>query len=352
MFPNVASWRKYADGYDHEDFDVIQLRSGLIIGGRFPDDPKRTAEAVSIAEAKQWLAAGDGSKPYFLRLSLNLPHTPVIVSEPYDRSVPIESIRIPRETETAPADLPEWLLERTQGNSGSKQLSRGETLRARQYYYGAVEYVDSLLAEFLGWLDARGDLKNTIVVFVSDHGVHLGDFGLFQKLTFFEPSVRVPFMIRYDGVIPAGKVYDTPVGIESLLPTVLELAGLAVPEDTVSLAGPLRAGAEPPARPVFSTVTTSSLKKRTGEYHAMVRDDDWKLTLTFEFDEKLGFAPKGNGDGFLVNLSSDPFERVNRFQDPGAAVKRERLVLALRQHFVNARPELPDQTTQAAETGR
>jgi len=351
MFPEAVSWGEYADIYDPGEFDVIQLQSKLIIGGRFPDDPKRTAEAISIAEAKHWLAAGDGSKPYFLRLSLNLPHTPVVVPEPFDRSVPIESIRIPSETETPPNDLPDWLLKRTHGISGSRQFPRDKTLRARQYYYGAVEYVDSLLAEFIGWLEARGDLENTIVVFVSDHGVHLGDFGLFQSLTFFEPSVRVPFMIRYDGVIPAGKVYNTPVGTESLLPTVMELAGLAVPDQTSSLAGPLRAGAEPPPRPVFSTVTTSSIKKRSSDYHAMVRDGDWKLMLTFGFDPRLGFSPKGEGDGFLVNLDSDPFERVNRFQDPNAAAIRERLTLALRQHLIDAKPELSDQSAEAVDTG-
>jgi arylsulfatase A-like enzyme len=348
MFPDAASWGSYAKQYDHADFDVIRMRSGLIIGGRFPEDPKRSAEAVSIAEARRWLAAGDSSKPYFLRLSLNLPHTPVIVPRPFDRSVAIESIRIPPETEAPPADLPEWLVKRTQGVSGAAPVPRRDVLRARQYYYGAVEYVDSLLVEFMSWLGARGDLENTIVVFVSDHGVHLGDFGLFQKLTFFEPSVRVPFMIRYDGVIPAGQVIETPVGVETLVPTVMELAGLDVPEHTTSLAASLRAGTEPPAQPVISTVTTSSLKRHSGEYHAMVRDGDWKLTLTFVYDPKRGFAPKGDGDGFLVNLADDPFERSNRKRDPKAAAVRKRLALALEAHLADAVPEALDPARPSA----
>jgi arylsulfatase A-like enzyme len=339
MWPEALTWDRYHPPHDEAEYDVVKLNSKLILGGRFPADPKETAEAVSLAEAKTWLESGDTAKPYFLRLSFNLPHAPVVVPEPFDRRIDEDAIRFSEDTAGLPDAAPGWIADRLYRTRRADQLSPSDLKKARRYYYGAVAYVDSLIGDLLAWLEPRGLLEHTIVVFTSDHGVHLGDYGLVQKQTFFEPAVRVPFLFWYAGVVKAGKSYSLPVGTSALLPTVLGLAGLEVPAGSVSLAGPLTAGHEPTARPLFSTLTLSSLRSISPEYHAMVRDGDWKLTLTFEFNDEHGFRLHGDGDGYLVNLREDPSERNNLYGTEDAAKVREHLTAALAGHLKQALPE-------------
>jgi len=79
----------------------------------------------------------------------------------------------------------------------------------------AVAFLDWLCGEFLDWMEARGLLENLVIAFCSDHGNHLGDFGLLQKQTFFDPSVNVPYLFWAPDRIGAGRVFETPVGITS-----------------------------------------------------------------------------------------------------------------------------------------
>jgi arylsulfatase A-like enzyme len=71
----------------------------------------------------------------------------------------------------------------------------GEQIRKiRRHYYGLTSLTDHLFGDLLKWMRERGLLDNTIVVFMSDHGTHLADFGMFRKQTFFDPVLNVPLV--------------------------------------------------------------------------------------------------------------------------------------------------------------
>ncbi|MBS1879670.1 MAG: sulfatase-like hydrolase/transferase [Actinobacteria bacterium] len=309
----------YAERWRQGEFDVVQYPPEpypWVLAGRFPGSWAETAEARVVAAGKAWLEEATSSPaPFFLRLSFNGPHTPVAPPAPWDTCIDPGEIAL-----TGPAGLPSgsppWLRDLA-AIAASSRLSDRELRRARQAYYGEVAFLDWLIAELLEWMDARGLLENLLVVFCSDHGNHLGDFGLLQKQTFFEPSVNVPYIFWGPGLVARREPVPTPVGIIGLLPTVLDLLGLELPRDLrpLSAAATLRDGAEPAAVPVLSELMPLP-EVRLGERFALVREGSWKLSARLgpELDELL-----------LVDLASDPEERRNRAGDQSARAVRDRL---------------------------
>jgi arylsulfatase A-like enzyme len=96
-------------------------------------------------------------------------------------------------------------------------------------YYACISFTDENLGLLLDTLDRTKLWKNTVVVFLSDNGWHLGDHGgLWSKLTLFEDGTRVPLIFAGAGV-PHGKVVTQPVELLDVYPTLVELSGLPAP---------------------------------------------------------------------------------------------------------------------------
>lgn len=309
----------YASRWDEGEFDVVKYPPEpfpWVLGGRFPRPWTETAEARVVEHGKRWLSGiGATDEPFFLRLSLHGPHTPVAPPAPWDTTVDADALPVPVPV-GPPAGSPPWLADLAR-TAASSRLSDSALRRARQAYYGETAFIDWLVGELLGWMDDRGLLENLVVVFCSDHGCHLGDFGLLQKQTFFDPVVNVPYVFWGPDRIAARAPVEVPVGIVGLLPTLLGLAGLAAPTglEVLSLAPTLTGPADPPAAPVFSEFTPIA-EVREDDRLAMVRDGDWKLSL------RLGPEPD---EALLVNLASDPFEQRNLADDRAARPTRDRL---------------------------
>jgi hypothetical protein len=95
-------------------------------------------------------------------------------------------------------------------------------------YYAAVSYIDALVGRLLDALEAEGLADNTIVVFWSDHGFHLGDHGQWAKLTNFEYATRIPLLIKVPDM-PESQQIDALVESVDIYPTLVELCGLPMP---------------------------------------------------------------------------------------------------------------------------
>ncbi len=212
----------------------------LMDWGTFPheDQDKGDWEVASWAvEQLQSLAKND-EQPFFLAAGFFLPHVPCYVTQKWYDMYPEESLILPPilagdRNDTSESSwyihwfLPEprtsWLKE----NDQLKNLTRS--------YLASVSFVDSQVGRVLDQLDASGFADDTIVVLWSDHGYHLGEKAVSGKNTLWRHSTRVPLIISVpDGLtefdVPAAVASDQPAELLDLYPTLVELAGLPVPE--------------------------------------------------------------------------------------------------------------------------
>ncbi|MFN7340096.1 MAG: sulfatase [Opitutia bacterium] len=170
-------------------------------------------------------------------------------------------------------------------------------------YAASVEAVDANFGRLMGALGSLGLDRDTLVIFTSDNG---GMPGLVAPLRgskglLYEGGIRVPGAARWPGVIPAGKVLESPVLGMDFFPTALEAAGVALPKDQpmdgVSLLPALRSGSPLSARPLFWHFPCYIGK---GEPMSLMRDGDFKLIHKFA-------GPTYE----LYNLREDPSEGRN-----------------------------------------
>ncbi len=307
VLSDQVSYFKYNDQFNPDDFGAVTYPPepyGWIFGGRFPGGADQTSEAKSVAAAKSWLEDRSGEEPFLLRVSFNGPHTPAVPPEPFDTIINGDHIVFPPEVESITQGESDWIASSLRPMADLNRLTQTQISAMRRYYYGEVAYLDSLIEELTDWMGVCGFLDNTIVMFVSDHGAHLGDHLLVQKQTFYEPSVTVPCFITHTQTVNGGQVVETPVETRWLLPTLLELSGLSAPDhlSNCSMSIPLAGGVEPPSVPVFSEFTLGSFGIRHDDRLVMVRDGNWKLSMCLD--------PTPH-DSALYNLGTDPFELTN-----------------------------------------
>lgn len=321
----------YSEQHDESQHNVLKYPQDIypwIFGGKFPAPAEETAEARVVDQALQWLEDRESEEPFFLRCSFNGPHTPVAPPAPFDELISPDSITLPAAAETRPEGCPDWITEELARSASSDPMSAQEIQRMRQCYYGEVAYLDTQFGRLLDQMKKKGHLDNCIVVYLSDHGTHLGDYGLVQKQTFFEPVVNVPFIFWAPDRIKSSLRYRTPVEIQSLLPTLLELVGIETAPSScaASLAPSLTDDREPEARPVFSELDLQSFAPNILHQGrlVMVRHNDWKLSVCLD--------PEVH-DAALYDLKSDPHERDNRAADPSCQDQYDALLQLIVNHI-------------------
>jgi iduronate 2-sulfatase len=103
--------------------------------------------------------------------------------------------------------------------------------QCRQAYSAAISFMNVQVGRVLDALDRLGLAGDTVVVLTSDHGYHMGEHGLWQKMSLFEESARVPLLIAAPGASTPGGVAQSPVSQVDLFPTLAELCGVKTPDN-------------------------------------------------------------------------------------------------------------------------
>ena len=182
------------------------------------------------------------TRPFFMMAQFFSDHRPFDPPHQYEHIY--DHVRIPepgtfyddyslraaaaREARMRIADMPDF---HPPGDLTERQRQQWNYQKFMEHFLGTLKAQDDNIGRLLDFLDKSGLAGNTIVIFTGDHGFFLGDHGWFDKRFMYEQALRVPWMIRYPGVVKAGSVSrDWVVNIDNA-PTVLDLAGIPVPDD-------------------------------------------------------------------------------------------------------------------------
>ena len=185
------------------------------------EDAEQT-DGIAAAEAVKFLEDNKG-RPFFLAVGFYRPHTPYVAPKKYFDLYPVDEIALPPPDGRTSAPRPAY------GSAHPEQdaMSDAQRREAIQAYFASVTFMDAQVGRVLEALDRLGLRDSTVVVFLSDHGYHLGEHGLWQKMSLFEESARVPLVIRAPGAKGNGKASPRTVELVDLYPTVLEACGLS-----------------------------------------------------------------------------------------------------------------------------
>ena len=167
--------------------------------------------------------------PFFLKVSFVRPHSP------YDPAP--RFWKLYDDADLPPAVVGGWAARYAPRSDGGRAIWHGDlgpaaVRTARQGYYGAVSHVDDQIGLILEALEKRRWLEETLILFTADHGDMTGDHNLWRKSYAYEPSARIPMLIRWpSGLLsaPRGQVLSQPVELRDVLPALLDAASAPVP---------------------------------------------------------------------------------------------------------------------------
>ena len=179
-------------------------------------DGKVASETIALLEKHK-------DRPFFIAAGFYRPHCPFIAPKKYFDLYPLDRIPAPPFGREALAGAPPAAV---QPNWNLDANIVREAIRA---YYASISFMDAQVGRLLDALDRLGLADNTIIVFASDHGYHLGEGGLWMKQTLFERSARTPLIVAGAGVPAKGRASTRVVEFVDIYPTLAALAGLQPP---------------------------------------------------------------------------------------------------------------------------
>ena len=199
-FGGVLSWLA-ADGDDAEQTDA-----------------KGASEAIRLLEAHQ-------DHPFYLAVGFYRPHTPYVAPKKYFELYPLNGIVIPTVDDKLREHFPVPALASIRNEE--EAMTDDQRRQAIQAYHASTSFMDAQVGRVLDALDRLKLTDKTIVIFHSDHGYHLGEKRLWQKMTLFEESARVPLIIAVPGNSANGTSCLRTVELVDLHKTLADLCGLS-----------------------------------------------------------------------------------------------------------------------------
>lgn len=299
-FGGTLSWLA-ADGADAEQTD-----------GKIAD------ETIKLLEANK-------GKPFFLACGFFRPHTPYVAPKKYFDMYSPAALKLPVVPEKHRDGLPAPAF----GSAKKEQDAMTDDQRrlALQGYYASTTFMDAQVGRVLDALEKLQLADRTIVVFISDHGYHLGEHGLWQKMSLFENSTRVPLLVYDPRAKGNGKVCGHTVELVNLHATLADLCGLPAPKtDGTSLKPLLENPAAAWDKPAITQVSRGT-PTTTGE---VTGKNPWFMGYTVRAGNYRYTEWDGGAKGTqLYDYVTDPGELKNLATDPAHAdtVKRLKALL-------------------------
>lgn len=239
-------------------------------------------------------------EPFFIAAGFHKPHIPWVAPQKYFAMYPPDSLRLPEEPADDRADVPALAFNRNANFASiTDEASRKKAISA---YYACVTFLDAQVGVVLEALDRLQLWDNTVVVFFSDHGFHLGEHGgLWAKMSLFEESARVPLVVVAPGK-KANVACSNLVELVDLYPTLTELCGLPTPEGMEGTSfAPLL---DDPQRP-WKKAAFTQVQRGRNVMGRSIRTERYRYT---EWNNEESAE--------LYDHHTDPYEYTNLARDP------------------------------------
>ena len=285
---------------EHPEFDFLEQQMGersemYYIPQRSPLPAELGAEWWVADRAVEEISKSDDSRPFFGFVSLMGPHPPLAPPIPFNRMYNPD--RMPDlvlgnvEEDHQDEEIP-YMRHAIWADAINPELAK--IVKAR--YYGEITYLDHCLERILDAIEARPNSENVLICFFSDHGDLLGDHHGWQKQNFFEASCRVPLLLSWPAIFPAGVVRTELISLADLFGIATQAGGVCELREGIDVLKMLRGECLP--RQYFIGMVELP---GSHDFKLMVVTDEWKYI----------FMANG-GREQLFNLRQDPNEASNR----------------------------------------
>ncbi|MBT5058185.1 MAG: sulfatase-like hydrolase/transferase [Gemmatimonadetes bacterium] len=281
-------------------------------GDPFPYPEEQMWDSLITDDCLDFLDHRDSEQPFFAYVGYRAPHSPWCAPERFHSMYDPDHIGDLPNYKVQYTDKPRRVIERI--NYYELWNVPEEMIRKSiAAYYGFVTYFDHCIGRIIDGLEARGLREDTLIVYASDHGEMLYNNGICEKHTFFEDAVRIPLVFSQPGQLPEGTTSDAMVSNIDLMPTLLHLLDIPVPDFVEG-------------KDLADTFTGGEVQQHifSEYYHSldpcrMVRDKRYKYIHTEEDVCEL------------YDLENDPLESINLAWYPQYAeriAQMEKLVMA------------------------
>ena len=269
----------------------------------------KTADFRTSRQVEEFLKR-DSGEPFLMVCGFVRPHVPWSAPTSYFELYPDPALPEVKADDLEDIPAAGLTMRASEGESHGAILEADAWSKAVQAYLASTSFVDAMIGRVMAALDEGPNAENTIVVFLSDHGFHLGEKNHWRKFTLWEESTRVPLIIIAPTVTKPGTVCERPVELVDLYRTLAELCELEAPEKTdgESLVALLK---EPETPWPHAAITTN------GRGNHSVRTERWR------------YIRYADGSEELYDHESDPNEWTNLAADPELAGVRAELAAHL-----------------------
>lgn len=330
-FEDPRSWdtdiRETKEAKNPPPSQILERGEGVVLNAKDEDtwDGFVARKAAALMEE-----AARGGKPFFVAAGFRRPHTPYIAPKKYFDLYPAEKLTPRPEPPEHVKNIPPIALTY---NLGSPRLTETRRRPVMSAYYASLTFMDAQVGVLLDALDRLKLRERTVVIFLSDHGYHLGEHGgLWHKMTVFEEASRVPLIVAAPGKRP-GKSPRL-VELVDLFPTLAELCGLPRPEGLEGLSFvPLLERPDQPWKQAAFTVVSHA-----GKVQGATELDPTKLGRTVR-TERWRYTEWFDGSLELYDHDADPYEFSNLAQSLAQAATRAELKRFLSEGWQSALPK-------------
>ena len=329
---DIYSWDQTVNPYGRDKIEEHKINtlkprryggtlSWLAADGKDEEQTDGIGASEAIKKLNDFAKSGT---PFFLAVGFFRPHTPFVAPKKYFNLYDREKIEIPEMSIDYLGTLPEPAVKSIRAKKNQLSLEKELAQEIKEAYYATISFMDAQVGRILDKLEANGLDENTIVVFTSDHGYHMGEHGHWQKQTLFENSTRVPLIISAPNSKKKGTISISPVELIDIYPTLMDLTNINTPQHVVGKS------LQPILKNINASVRGSALTRWRNGYS--IKTKRYRLTK-WGSDGELGYE--------LYDHKNDKNELINleRNQDYNEVMDSLKLVIDQRITDASIKPE-------------